>query len=139
MILLYFFAVLLFVAVVACIAYPLLRPRHSVAAASSGETEELLLRRDRLYGELRELDFDYRVGKITPEDYGELRRQLENDAARILQAIDVEIKEIDDEIEREIGHLRETSTACPSCGAAITPGARFCAACGATLKAAARR
>lgn len=139
MILLYLFAVLLCVAVAALIAYPLLRTRRSAAAAGTSETEELLLRRDRLYGELRELDFDYRVGKVTPEDYGELRRQLETDAARILQAIDVEIKEIDDEIEREIAHLRETSTTCPSCGTAITPGARFCAACGIALKAAARR
>ena len=139
MILLYLSAILLVTAVVALIASPLVRTRRSVAAASSGETEELLLRRDRLYGELRELDFDYRVGKITAEDYGEMRRQLENDAARILQAIDVEVKEIDDEIEREIGHLRESSTACPACGAAITSSARFCAACGAELKAAARR
>jgi hypothetical protein len=139
MILLYLETVLLLGTVIVLIAYPLLQTRRSAVAANTGETEELLLRRDRLYSELRELEFDYRVGKVPPEDYQELRRQLENDAARVLQAIDVEVKEIDDEIEREVRHLREMSTTCPSCGATLTANARFCAACGAALKVAARR
>ena len=132
-------AMILVVAVVAFVVYPIVRPSRSILTAGASQSEELLRRRDRVYVELRELDFDYRVGKVTEDDYVEARDQLETEAARILQAIDVEIKAIDDEIEREVKRLRETRRSCPSCGAALAPNTRFCPACGEPVKAVARR
>ena len=132
-------AMILVVAVAAFVVYPIVRPPHSILSTGASQSEELLRRRDRLYVELRELDFDYRVGKVTEDDYAEGRDQLETEAARILQAIDVEVKAIDDEIEREVKRLRATGHACPSCGAALAPNARFCPACGQPVKAVARR
>jgi len=132
-------AIVLVVAVIAFVVYPLLRPTRSPFDSTGSQTEELFRRRDRVYTELRELEFDYRVGKVAADDYAEAREQLENEAARILQAIDVEIKAIDEEIEREVRRLRENRRTCPSCGAAIAPTARFCPSCGEPLKAMARR
>ncbi len=139
MILLVVSAVILVVAVVAFVVYPLIRPQRSPLDGASSQSEELLRRRDRVYTELRELEFDHRVGKVTDEDYAEAREQLETEAARILQAIDVELKAIDDEIERQVRRLREGRRACPACGAAVAPSARFCASCGEPLRAMAKR
>ena len=132
-------AIVLVIAVVAFVVYPLFRSDRSLLISTVSQSEELFRRRDRIYAELRDLDFDYRVGKVTAEDYREARDQLETEAARILQAIDVEIKAIDEEIEREVRRLRESRHSCPSCGAVIAPNARFCASCGESLKAMARR
>jgi cytochrome c-type biogenesis protein CcmI len=132
-------AIILTVAVAAFVVYPLFRSERWALAGTASQSEELFRRRDRIYAELRDLDFDYRVGKVSAQDYQEAREQLEVEAARILQAIDVEIKAIDEEIEREVRRLRESQRSCPSCGAAIAPNARFCASCGEPLKAMARR
>ncbi len=139
MILLVVSALVLVAAVVAFVVYPLIRPQRAPLDGISNQSEELRRRRDRIYAELRELEFDHRVGKVSDEDYADARDQLETEAARILQAIDVELKAIDDEIERQVRHLRESRRACPSCGAAVTPSARFCASCGEPLKAMAKR
>ncbi len=139
MILLVVSTTVLVAAVVAFVVYPLLRPQRSPLDGASGQSEELLCRRDRIYTELRELEFDHRVGKVSDEDYVEAREQLETEAARILQAIDVQLKAIDDEIERQVRRLRESRRTCPSCGATVTPSARFCPSCGEPLKAMAKR
>src|SRR5439155_16093673 len=132
--------VVLFLLVGAFVAYPLLRP-----AAWSGKTSpaaELFARRDRMYGELRELEFDFRVGKVTEEDYREARENLETEAARVLRAIELRTRDVAEEIERDIQRARSEqrrANLCPSCQAAIAPGVRFCPSCGAAQSVAARR
>lgn len=132
-------AIVMTVAAVGFILYPVLWPSPQPLIGSAAQSEELLRRRDRIYAELRELDFDYRVGKVTAEDYREARNQLETEAAQVLQAIDQQVATLEEEIEREVRRLRETRRGCPSCGAAITPRARFCPSCGEPVKAVARR
>ena len=129
------------IAVVAFILYPIVRPPSEMAAAGPGPSEELVARRDRVYGELRDLEFDFRVGKVTAEDYQDARNRLEVEAARVLQAIDTQVKALDDEIEREVRALRARPdrNVCLACGAATGADARFCAACGAPLTVTASR
>jgi hypothetical protein len=129
-------ATLLGFGALAFIALPLVRPPAGETSSVGMVSPELLARRDRIYGELRELEFDLRVGKVTEADYVEARDRLEADAARVLRAIDVEILALDAAIEREVGQLRTSNTECAACGASLSPGARFCPACGATIKVA---
>jgi len=125
--------------VAAFIVLPLVRSSPGELVGGPGPAEELFARRDRVYGELRDLEFDVRVGKVTVEDYRDARDRLELEAARVLRAIDTQVKAIDEEIEREVQQLREQRHACPACGASIESSARFCAACGAPLPAASPR
>ncbi|HLZ08422.1 MAG TPA: c-type cytochrome biogenesis protein CcmI [Chloroflexota bacterium] len=128
---------ILAVLAVAFIIFPLIRPNRSATAIRSAEG--LLARRDRVYGELRELEFDRDVGKLSSEDYEEARTRLETEAARILRALDARASTVDDEIEREVRELRENRSICRSCGEPVTLGARFCPACGADRSVASRR
>ncbi len=48
----------------------------------------LLERKDQLYENLRDLNFEYRAGKYPEEDYQAQRAQLENETATLLAEID---------------------------------------------------
>lgn len=81
---------------------------------------------------LRELDFDFRMGKVSEEDYPGLRAQWMAEAAKSAQA---ESKD-DDRLEalvrarkQAIGHPKR----CPKCQNKLEAGARFCPNCGTDL------
>ena len=48
----------------------------------------LLERKDQLYENLRDLNFEYKAGKYPEEDFESQRAQLENEAALLLAEID---------------------------------------------------
>lgn len=48
----------------------------------------LLERKEQLYENLRDLNFEYRAGKYPVEDFEAQRAQLENEAAQLLAEID---------------------------------------------------
>jgi predicted nuclease with TOPRIM domain len=48
----------------------------------------LLERKDQLYENLRDLNFEYRAGKYPEEDFQVQRAQLENEAAQLMAEID---------------------------------------------------
>lgn len=49
----------------------------------------LLERKEQLYENLRDLNFEYRAGKYPEEDFLAQRTQLENETAQLLAEIDV--------------------------------------------------
>ena len=50
--------------------------------------EFLLERKEQLYENLRDLNFEYRAGKYPPEDFETQRAQLEDEAALLLAEIE---------------------------------------------------
>jgi len=48
----------------------------------------LLERKEQLYENLRDLNFEYKAGKYPEEDFNVQRAQLENEAAQLLAEID---------------------------------------------------
>jgi len=48
----------------------------------------LMERKDQLYENLRDLNFEYRAGKYPEEDFQVQRAQLENEAAQLMAEID---------------------------------------------------
>ena len=49
----------------------------------------LLERKEQLYENLRDLNFEYRAGKYPEEDYVAQRASLENEAAEVIAEIDL--------------------------------------------------
>lgn len=68
------------------IGRPLQRARRDTQAETQLDT--LLARRESLYTQIRELDFDHATGKITDADHAPLRAQLVAEAADVLRRID---------------------------------------------------
>ena len=91
---------------------------------SSGEKlGQLLLQKESTYLNLKELEFDYRMGKLSQSDYDRARSRLERMALVLLEKIDQlkqqkergkEIKEekeeIEIEIEQEVLKMRQAKT-----------------------------
>lgn len=113
------------------------------ASRSQERLRELLEERERIYGAIRELDFDYRMGKVEEDDYQQTRTRYQEQAIVVLKAIDQSNgrpEAIESRVEREIASLRhprkgakKAAAACSHCGAPIPPKARFCSQCGNPL------
>jgi hypothetical protein len=52
------------------------------------QLDQLMDRRDATYDNLRDLRFEFRAGKYSEQDYEEIKRSLEIEAARVLADMD---------------------------------------------------
>jgi hypothetical protein len=80
-------AVLLTVAVVVLTSLPLLAPASGVTSATnSASSRESILAdsKERGLRALKDLDFDYAMGKLSKDDYEQLRQSLTREVAAIL-------------------------------------------------------
>lgn len=128
---------------------PLFRePKGNLEVELLAETEldRLLNRKAVVYTNLRDLEFENKMGRLSEADYRRLEAGYMGEAAAILEKLDqlgVE-KDIDEKIERDVTARKArlfapgpTPTAeggtCPACGAAIIKGKKFCADCGRRL------
>lgn len=134
--------------VIYLIAAPLARGEPSDAAS---DTASLLLRKERLLADIRDLDMDLVTGKLDEDDHRRLRAALMVDAAHTLKALEEtgvaaprdgsptaresaatdEDAWVEDLIAARKGAI--LSSACPSCGAVADPEDAFCRRCGAAL------
>lgn len=78
------------VAVLAFIGYPLFAsPAGRVETIREGdEHQNLLYARETAYLALKDLEFDYKTGKLDEDDYKQLKRRYEGEAVAILKRID---------------------------------------------------
>lgn len=135
-----FFAILLTVLTFGFVAYPLFRRRLYLLSANLSEDrklQELHSERDTTYSMLKELEFDFRSGILTEEDYKDLEARYKGKAISILRSIDdlVTKDDIEDEIEKQVMTLRQgKGRFCPQCGERTREDDRFCSHCGASLR-----
>ncbi len=86
---------------------------------------------------LKELEFDYKSGTLSQEDYSDLEARYKTKAISILKKLDglQEDSSPEDEIEKQVQRLRrKRGRFCPQCGVKQPTSARFCADCGARLE-----
>jgi len=82
---------------------------------------------------LRDLDFDYQIGKVNEEDYTGLRGRLVVEAAHSLQETE-EVDEVEALIQARKTTKKSISLACTMCGEPIGTDIRFCPRCGTPVK-----
>lgn len=93
---------------------------------------------------LKDLEYEFSVGKIGEEDYRELRSRYRAEAKRLLRALDQDLEPARARAEAYIAARLAGATdaslvqttkarACASCGTVNDDDARFCKACGTNL------
>jgi hypothetical protein len=128
--------------VIAAICVPLFRKENTLESAIIEETEwDLLLRKKEvLLGNIQDLDFEYKCGKLSETDYAQVRREMTSEVGAVLDHIHHLEKSLDLDalIRREIAARKDGPTkgspfVCPSCSFKNPPKNKFCAECGAKL------
>ena len=108
------FCILAACAVLAYIFTPLFLKQGEVHRASNRESRrrQLLEERERTLEAIRELDFDFRMGKLEDDDYRTIRSRYEADAVAVISQLDEgndRADPIEDLIEQEIADVRARS------------------------------
>jgi hypothetical protein len=134
----------LIIGAVAFVAYPFFvqtRTDEMLAQSSDPLFENLIVQRDATYSAIRELETDHAMSKLSDADYKSLRAKYETKAVSILQELDgyriPQDSDDDDTIEAQVKAMRGTSQRkqCVKCNTRAQSNDRFCAKCGAPLKA----
>jgi hypothetical protein len=96
-------------------------------------------RKAAIYENLRDLQFEYRMGKFSDEDYQSTKRDLQKELAVVLSEVDKLKAQLSmngavptpaPKVEKAGG------TACPACGAKFEKELKFCGECGKQMKVA---
>lgn len=137
------------------VAFPLIKKflRKDLMPSTTEKTEStrenlinLQREREAVFGELRDIEFDYGLGKLDDKDYKDLKDRYRYKAAGILKKIEeysklksLQVDEfLDKEIEKEVLEYRnlrvedQNSLVCNSCGEDVNVD-NFCSKCGAAL------
>jgi hypothetical protein len=88
-------------------------------------------RKAAIYENLRDLQFEYRVGKLSDSDYERTKKELQNELATLLAEID-KLKGTAPApvIAKDTSVQEASSKKCPHCGAKFDKPLRFCGECG---------
>jgi hypothetical protein len=138
----YLFCGILSGAVLGAICVPLFRREETLESAIIEETQWDLLQRKKevVLGNIQDLDFEYKCGKLSEDDYQKIRSEMGAEAALVFQEIEnIEAEaDLDAFIRRELNARKSkaapATTSCSSCGASNPSTNKFCAECGARLK-----
>ena len=76
------------VLLIGCVAYIFWPQPLLVTPVEKTRTDYLRERRDVIYDNLRDLNFEYRAGKYPEDDYARQRASLEAEAASVLAEMD---------------------------------------------------
>jgi hypothetical protein len=75
--------------ILGCFAFIFWPQRNPFVQADKTRVDYLRERRDAIYENLRDLNFEYLAGKYPEADYAEQRTALEDEAARTIAEMDV--------------------------------------------------
>jgi hypothetical protein len=127
---------------IAVIAFILgVRPKDLPAPEPVSPFAHLDERKTAIYENLRDLQFEYRLGKLSDTDYQNTKKDLQKELAAVLAEVD--------RIKAGLGAPQAKPQAkpqpqpkakpegftCPSCGANFEKDLKFCGECGKPMKA----
>ncbi|MFQ5751708.1 MAG: zinc ribbon domain-containing protein [bacterium] len=105
---------------------------------SNHRAGDLVERKETIYAAIKDIEFDYQMGKLSEEDFKELRQQYKDEAIGLLKKID---KIQGKKVKAKQLHAKNNKKAdarpikyCWICGTPVTKGDQFCVNCGTTLE-----
>jgi len=99
-------------------------------------TAHLEQRKAQIYENLRDLQFEYRLGKLSDQDYQKTKVDLQRELAKVLAEIDAvkpqaPVKQA--AVAAPASKAKPGSTKCPHCGATFAQALKFCGECGKAM------
>ena len=90
-----------------------------------------------IYENLRDLQFEYRVGKLSDQDYQQTKQDLQKELAGVLAEIDRLKQTLASQVVAAAPAApKKTRYICPSCKAEFPTALKFCGECGKPMRAA---
>jgi hypothetical protein len=95
-------------------------------------------RKQAIYDNLRDLQFEYRLGKLSDEDYQQTKQALQKELAMVLAETEATIKKLGLMPKRvppkaAVAATRPSRTVCPHCGAKFSQPLKYCGECGRAI------
>src|SRR5437667_8109002 len=111
---LYLFCGILSGAILAAICTPLFRKEGTLESAIIEETQWDLLQRKKevILGNIQDLEFEYKCGKLSEDDYQKIRAEMNAEAAQVFQEVESleSSADLDALIRREISARKTRSS-----------------------------
>jgi hypothetical protein len=139
---------------IAVIAFVLLvRPQDLPDVEPASPFAHLDERKASIYENLRDLQFEYRVGKLSDADYQQTKQDLQKELAAVMAEVDKVRAQLNGNaappaksLPDARGSNRSSAPApvkadglkCPACGAKFEKELKFCGECGKPMKVAAQ-
>ncbi len=101
------------------VSYPyFFRGKNNSLEATDHSTEileKLVEQKDLYLSEIKDIEFDYGLGKLNEKDYQQLLKEYKLKAASVIEKIDnikedTDIKKVDEQIEKEILAFRKVNS-----------------------------
>jgi rRNA maturation endonuclease Nob1 len=96
-------------------------------------------RKAAIYENLRDLQFEYRVGKLSDQDYQQTKQDLQKELAVVLAEIDRVKQTLETQSVAPAAKAAKKAAqrfVCPSCKAEFPTALKFCGECGKPMQAA---
>lgn len=103
-----------------------LKERVELDFNSTNKVDELLARKAEVYSAVKDIEFDREMGKLSDEDYEELRESYKAEAAQLIQRIE----QIQTGGKRKKKKSKQGNKFCHECGDKIAAQDKFCMNCG---------
>lgn len=100
-------------------------------APAVSPTLHLEERKAQIYENLRDLQFEFRLGKLSDADYQKTKVDLQRELARVLAEIDTIQPVVAPKPAR--APIAKVSDKCPHCGAKFPQPLKFCGECGKAM------
>lgn len=107
------------------------RPSDLPAQPPPDPAAHLEERKQVIYDNLRDLNFEFRLGKLSDADYEKTKTGLQNELAQILAEIDRLAGAAPP--KQQAAKPAVEANACPKCGARFDKPMKFCGECGAAM------
>jgi hypothetical protein len=128
---------------IAVIAFILgVRPKDIPEPEPVSPFQHLDERKAAIYENLRDLQFEYRVGKLSDDDYQSIKKDLQKELARVLAEVDklkngaVGPASAPPAPPPVLAAAPPSGQVCPSCGARFDRALKFCGECGKPMQVA---
>ena len=93
-------------------------------------------RKAAIYENLRDLQFEYRVGKLSDVDYQQTKKDLQKELAQVLAEVDRVREQLGAGPAKAVAAQppKPSKFTCPSCNAEFEKDLKFCGECGKPMR-----